>query len=516
MSNPITSPGKSTGQASADGRQSYRMPFTIMTILFFMWGFMTVWNDILIPRFKEAFTLDYFHAMLIQFAWMGGYTVGSLIYYLISMISGDPINRIGYKNGVILGLLIAATGSALFYPAAILTSYPFFLVALFIVGNGFAMLQIAANPYVTILGPERTASSRLNLSQAFNSLGTTIGPIIGGWLIFTFFASKTAHGADSVKIPYLCFAVIFVLLAVFFKFMHLPNFANTENISQGVGALKHPHTVLGMLAIFMYVGGEVGVGSAVINYLGLPNLGGLNHEAASKFLAFYWGGLMIGRFMGAFALSDMRKHSRHALVVLVPVLAFAVIALLPKIAAGLGVLPVFNTYFDPSAVANVGAVCSWSNATHYGALLVVLLVAFFLGEASAHRMLVLFSVVIIALLLAGMLAPGESAKWAILGVGLFCSIMWSNIFSLAIEGLGPLKSQASSLLMIGVLGAALLPLLQGWVADKMGIQFSFIVPMGAFLYIAFYGFYGYRAGRRMDRKTVGTSTAAVTMEGKAR
>jgi FHS family L-fucose permease-like MFS transporter len=198
--------------------------------------------------------------------------------------------------------------------------------------------------------------------------------------------------------------------------------------------------------------------------------------------------------------------------VLVPVLAFAVIALLPKIAAGLGGVPVFNTYFDPSAVASVGAVCSWSNVTHYGTLLAVLLVAFFLGAASAHRMLVLFSIVIIALLVAGMLASGETAKWAILGIGLFCSIMWSNIFSLAIEGLGSFKSQAASLLMIGVLGAALLPLLQGRVADKMGIQFSFVVPMGAFAYVAFYGLYGYRAGRRKNSISITTLTAAATME----
>jgi FHS family L-fucose permease-like MFS transporter len=428
---------------------------------------------------------------------MGGYTVGSLIYYLISMTSGDPINRIGYKNGVIIGLLLAACGSALFYPAAVMTSYPFFLFAMFIVGNGFAMLQIAANPYVTILGPERTASSRLNLSQAFNSFGTTIGPIIGGWLIFTFFASKTAHGADSVKIPYLGFAAVFVLLAVCFRFVHLPNFSNKENITRGAGALKHPHTVLGMIAIFMYVGGEVAVGSTVINYLGQAKLGGLDHEAASKFLAFYWGGLMIGRFMGAFALSDMRKQLRHFLVVLVPVVAFVVVALLPKIASGLGGLPVFNTFFDPSAIANIKVVCSWGNATHYGLLLAVLMVAFFLGETSPHRMLAIFSGVIIVLLLAGVVTSGEMAKWAILGVGLFCSVMWSNIFSLAIAGLGPLKSQASSLLMMSVFGGAVLPPLQGLVADKMGIQFSFVVPMVAFGYIAFYGVYGYRAGRQM-------------------
>ena len=476
---------KQTSQAPASCGQTYRMPFAFMTILFFMWGFMTVWNDILIPRFKEAFTLDYFHAMLIQFAFFGAYTVGSLIYYMISIVSGDPINRIGYKNGVIIGLLIAASGSALFYPAAMLTSYSFFLVALFIVGLGFAMLQIAANPYVTILGPEHTASSRLNLSQAFNSFGTTIGPIIGGWLIFTFFTSKTAHGADSVKIPYLCFAVVFVLLAVFFKFAHLPNFTNREQLGRGAGALKFPHTVLGMIAIFMYVGGEVGVGSTVINYLGLPKLGGLSHEAASKFLAFYWGGLMIGRFMGAFALSEMNQRVKHMLVVLTPAAALAVIIILPGIASIL--------HLNWAAAA--AEACSPSNAMHYGALLAVLLAAFFLGEASANRMLALFSMVIIGLLLAGVLASGDTAKWAILGVGLFCSVMWSNIFSLAIEGLGPLKSQASSLLIMAILGAALLPPLQGLAADRIGIQFSFIVPMGAFAYIAFYGLYGYRAGK---------------------
>src|SRR5258708_6391644 len=172
------------------GSQTYRGPFSIMTSLFFLWGFMTVFNDILIPRFKEAFTLDYFHAMLVQFAFFGAYFIGSLIYFIISATTGDPIAKIGYKNGVVVGLLISATGSALFWPAAGATSYPMFLAALFIVGLGFAMLQIAANPYVTILGPEKTASSRLNLAQGFNSIGTTIGPIIGGWLIFQNF-SKT-------------------------------------------------------------------------------------------------------------------------------------------------------------------------------------------------------------------------------------------------------------------------------------------------------------------------------------
>ncbi|MDB6112623.1 MAG: Glucose/galactose transporter [Pedosphaera sp.] len=475
---------KSSSPSQGNG-QTYRGPFAIMTVLFFMWGFMTVWNDVLIPRFKEAFTLSYFQAMLVQFAFFGAYGIGSLIYYIISMISGDPINRIGYKNGVIIGLLIAAAGSALFYPAAVMASYPFFLIALFIVGLGFAMLQIAANPYVTILGPERTASSRLNLSQAFNSFGTTIGPIIGGWLIFTFFTGKDAHGADSVKIPYLGFAAVFVLLAVFFKFAHVPSFTNTDQIGRGLGALKHLHTSLGMLAIFMYVGGEVTVGSAIVNFLGTEKLGHLSNEAASKYLSFYWGGLMIGRFMGAFALSDMSRTVKHVMVVLVPVTAFIVILN----------LPVIGKVLHQDWAQTAAEVCSFANAKQYGILLAVLLIAFFVGESSPQRMVALFSGLIILLLAVGIISSGDTAKWAILGIGLFCSVMWSNIFSLAIEGLGPLKSQASSLLVMAIVGGAFLPPLQGAVADHFSIQASFIVPMIAFAYVAFYGIYGYRAGR---------------------
>src|ERR1017187_8301030 len=208
-----------TTNSSATGSTNganYRSSFAIMTSLFFLWGFMTVFNDILIPRFKEAFKQDYYHAMFVQLAFFGAYFIGSLVYFLISATTGDSIAKIGYKNGVVLGLLISATGSALFWPAAGAASYPMFLSALFIVGLGFAMLQIAANPYVTILGPEKTASSRLNLAQGFNSIGTTIGPIIGGFLIYQYFSKTGAHGADSVKMPYLAFSIVFVVLAVIF------------------------------------------------------------------------------------------------------------------------------------------------------------------------------------------------------------------------------------------------------------------------------------------------------------
>jgi MFS transporter, FHS family, L-fucose permease len=442
-----------------------------MTILFFMWGFMTVLNDILNAHFKDVFTLTNFQAALVQSAFFGAFGIGSLIYFIISIISGDPINRIGYKNGVIVGLLVCALGTGLFLPAAIMTSYPFFLVALFIEGLGVTILQIAANPYVTILGPERTASSRLNLSQAFNSVGTTLAPIVGGHLIFGVFIKQGAHGVDSVKIPYVCFAIVFAILAIIFKFAHVPSFTNKEHIERGFGALKHPHTVLGMIAIFMYVGGEVTVGNNVILLLGTPQLGSIARTDASQFLAFYWGGLMIGRFMGAFTLSDLRKPLKHALTVLVPATAFVV----------------------------VGLISTWHNAAHYGIFLAVLLVAFFLGEASPQRMLALFGGIIIVLLATGINSAGETAKWAVLCVGLFCSVMWSNIFSLAIESLGQLKSQASSLLVMAIIGGAVLPALQGRVADHVGIQRSFLIPIIAFAYVAFYGLYGYRAGRQLTK-----------------
>jgi MFS transporter, FHS family, L-fucose permease len=373
-------------------------------------------------------------------------------------------------------LLLVAAGCAMFYPAAKLISYPLFLVALFIVGIGFAILQIAANPYVTILGPERTASSRLNLSQAFNSLGYTIGSPLAGWLIFIVLKQMGEQGAESAKIPYLCFAGAFLILALFFLFAHLPNFTNKEHIARGAGALKHPHMVLGVIAIFLYVGAEVTIGSSIVNYLGLPKLGGLTHAVASSFLPFYWGGAMIGRFMGAFALSDIRKWLRHLIVALLPAAAFITIWL----------------FFGHA------------NAFHYGILLAIMMAAFFLSESSPHRMLVLFSLIIIALLLTGILSAGATAKWAILGIGLFNSVMWSNIFSMAIEGLGEFKSQGSSLLVMAIFGGALLPPLQGIVADWKGLQFSFIVPIASYIYIAFYGLYGYRAGRRMN-----TDSAAV-------
>jgi FHS family L-fucose permease-like MFS transporter len=452
-----------------DNARTFRGPFAVMTILFFMWGFMTVFNDILIPRFKTAFELSYFQAMLVQFAFFGAYFTGALLYFLVSASKGDPIARIGYKNGVVVGLVISATGSSIFWPAATLRSYPLFLLGLFIVGLGFAMLQIAANPYVTILGPERTASSRLNLAQAFNSVGTTAGPLIGGWLIFQYFARSGAHGAESVRVPYAAFCLVFLALAVIFFFINLPH-VGEGHIEPGAGALRFPHVALGMIAIFMYVGGEVSVGSAIINFLGQPDVAGLKEVEASKYVSLYWGGMLVGRFMGAVELSELARSRKQALLAFFPIAAFLVIWW------GLG---------DFSLVAK------------YIPFLVLTWVLFQLGHGKASRTLMLFCSMVVVLLATAVVFGGKLAMWCVVGVGLFTSIGWSNTFALAIEGVGIYKSQASALLVMAILGGAILPPIQGRVADVAGnLQLSFIVPMVAYAYVAFYGAKGYGIGRR--------------------
>ncbi len=466
MQNPSGSTGQTSAQPSPE--RTYRGPFTVMTVLFFMWGFMTVFNDILIPRFKEAFTLNYFQAMLVQFAFFGAYFIGALLYYLVSAVAGDPIARIGYKNGVVIGLLISAVGSALFWPAAATISYPLFLVALFVVGLGFAMLQIAANPYVTILGPERTASSRLNLAQAFNSVGTTIGPLIGGYLIFQYFAKTGAHGAESVKVPYIAFCIVFLSLAAVFFFTHLPHIIGEGNIERGAGALKHPHVVLGVLAIFMYVGGEVSIGSSIINFLGQKSVAGLDPVEASKYVALFWGGMLIGRFMGAVELSEMRKVNKQLFLAAIPLVAFAILA----------------------------ALRGWAIVRNYLPLLAVCWILFQFGKALAGRTLLIFSATIMLLLVIAIVFGGRLAMWCVVGVGLFTSIGWPNIFSLALDGMGAYKSQVSSLLVMAILGGALLPPLQGHIADVAGLQISYVVPLVAYAYVGFYGWKGHKFGSR--------------------
>ena len=488
----MTSTSAPTGVSSqSNTAQSYRGPFAIMTTLFFMWGFMTVFNDILIPRFKDAFTLSYFQAMLVQLAFFGAYFVGSVAYFIISATAGDPIAKIGYKNGVVIGLLISAAGSALFWPAANLTSYPMFLTALFIVGCGFAMLQIAANPYITILGSEKTASSRLNLAQGFNSIGTTVGPLIGGYLIFSYFAKSGAHGAESVKVPYLAFCIIFLVLAAIFFFIHLPHVGEGK-IEKGAGALKYPHVVLGVIGIFMYVGGEVSVGSAIINFLKQPSIAGLTELEASQYVAIYWGGLMIGRFMGAVQLSEMKKAKKQLLLIVIPLVAYLFLWLAksaPLDAMRSGASGSVMTLWKDEFVKN------WAVFRYYLPFVGLCWLLFQFGKGMTGRTLAIFSATVVGLLLAAILIGGPIAMWCIVAVGLFTSIGWSNTFSLALEGTGIYKSQVSSLLVMAILGGAILPPLLGTVADHVNMQVAFIVPLIAYSYVAFYGLKGHKIGR---------------------
>jgi FHS family L-fucose permease-like MFS transporter len=479
MTNASTTTSTTAASSSVNG-QTYRGPFAIMTVLFFMWGFMTVFNDILIPRFKEAFTLNYLEAMLVQFAFFGAYFIGSLAYFCISARTGDPIAKIGYKNGVVIGLLLSALGSALFWPAATVPSYPLFLIALFIVGLGFAMLQIAANPYVTILGPERTASSRLNLAQAFNSLGTTTGPLIGGYLIFQYFAHTGAHGADSVKMPYLMFCIVFLILAGIFFMIHLPHVGEGQ-VEPGAGALKYPHVVLGVIAIFMYVGGEVSIGSSIINFLGQKNVASMDPIEAKNYVSLFWGGMLIGRFMAAIELSEMKTINKQIFLVAIPILGFLLFWTLRSWNSDLGA-------FDFAA--------GWAIVKNYLPLLGLCWLLFQFGKALAARTLVIFCITIVALLAIAMLLGGKTAMWCVIGVGLFTSIGWPNIFSLALDGMGVLKSQVSSLLVMAVLGGALLPPLMGWIADLThDLRPAFIVPLIAYAYVGYYGLIGHKIGR---------------------
>jgi FHS family L-fucose permease-like MFS transporter len=433
-----------------------------------MWGFITVLNDILIPHLKAVFELSYLEAMLVQFAFFGAYFIGGFVYFLVSMFYGDPISKMGYKNGIIIGLLMSALGTILFYPAAHFQIYGFFLTALFVLGLGFAMLQIAANPYVAILGPEESASSRLNLSQGFNSFGTTIGPILGGYFIFEYF-KNVKNEADSVVVPYLVLTVMLLLLAIMIKGAKLPRFVNAVEVIKGAGALKFRQLRLGAIAIFLYVGAEVAIGSFLISFLGLEEIAGLSEAEASPYVAFYWGGAMIGRFLGAISLSQIDKKKKLSAMLVVSVLAFSIVYL--------------AVYLKTSI--------SLAEIIPYFAFLLLNYFAFIIGRSMPGRTLSVFALAPILLLFVGIFGSHLWAMWAILGIGIFNSIMWSNIFTLAIKGLGDYTSQGSSILVMFIVGGALIPPIQGAVADLVGVQLSFFVPMLSYVYLAYYGWKGH-------------------------
>jgi FHS family L-fucose permease-like MFS transporter len=478
----------SSSDNSDSKSNNYTSALIVLTTLFFMWGFITCMNDILIPFLKKAFELDRTQSMLVQFAFFTAYFIGALLYFIVSARKGDPINKIGYKNGILIGLFISALGCVMFYPAAELRIFGLFLTALFVLALGFTLLQIAANPYVAILGKPETASSRLNLSQGFNSFGTTIAPIIGGYLVFHYFArwgqplldssgsqiltdAGEPISATGVQLPYLIFAALFLLLAVLIWFSRLPKIESTDKLESGAGALKYPHLVLGIVAIFMYVGGEVSIGSVLINYMN--EMVGFPEMEAKNFLAFYWGGAMVGRFLGAISLSSMKNEQKKFLNMI-----------------GVAVIAYFIIYF--AVYLESGGNFPFQRIIPFLGFILLNLLAFRVGKSQPARTLLVFSFFVISLLIATLLTSGIVAVWTVIAIGLFNSIMWSNIFTLAIKDLGKHTSQGSSLLVMAILGGALIPLIQGAVADAFdGYHLSFFVPIFCYIYLAYYGWKGH-------------------------
>jgi FHS family L-fucose permease-like MFS transporter len=390
-----------------------------------MWGFITCLNDILVPHLKSIFDLNYTNVMLVQFAFFSA-------YFLFSIPWSKIVNSIGYQKTMVAGLLTMGIGAALFVPAASAASFPLFLTALVILAAGITGLQVAANPYVIVLGKPETASSRLNLTQAFNSLGTTVAPAVGGALILSAtplaieqlrqLSPQAQHllrmqQAASVKVPYIIISIVLVLLAVLIANFKLPKIEQaerrpSEKINDSIW--KHPNLLFGALAIFAYVGAEVSIGSFMVSYFSHPDIAGLSPQVAAGYVSFYWGGAMIGRFIGA--------------------------GLLQRVKTGY--------------LLGVCAVCS---AT---------------------------------LVLVSILAGGHLAMWSMIAVGFFNSIMFPSIFALGVAELGPLTASGSGLINMAIVGGAIIPVIQGAIADSIGIHHAFILPVICYLYIVFYGLRG--------------------------
>ena len=414
---------------AAANQNGYGKAMAVVTTLFFMWGFLTCLNDILVPHLKAIFDLNYAQVMLIQFSFFSA-------YFFVSIPSGKIVAAIGYKRTMVLGLITMGLGALLFLPAAKIASYPLFLAALMVLASGITLLQVSANPYVAVLGPPATAASRLNLTQAINSLGHTIAPYLGGLLILTG-AAKTMEEirslpaaeleayrqleASSVILPYLGLAVTLFVLAALIARFKLPVIAAVESghdqaVRAGDSVWKHRHLVLGAVGIFLYVGAEVAIGSFLVNYFIQPDIGALSEKAAAGFVSFYWGSAMVGRFLGSALLQKLRPG---------PVLAGA-------------------------------------------------------------------AVLACAMVSISMLTSGPIAMWSIILVGLFNSVMFPSIFTLGIAELGPLTGEGSGVLVTAIVGGAVIPLLQGVLADRIGIQHAFLLPAVCYLYIIYYGLRGSR------------------------
>lgn len=457
---------------SVDSTKTNWGQFVPLVIVFFFWGFVAASNDILIPVFKQTFNLSQGQSQLVSLAFYIAYTVGSLIYMGISMlIKQDLVNKIGYKNGLTLGLVISALGTLLFYPAANNASFPLMLSGLFTVALGFSLQQTVANPLAIALGPINTGSQRLTLAGGINNLGTTIGPLIVSFAIFGSASSgNTTMSIESVKIPYLVLGLAFLLVAVLLKFSSLPDrpaaIVEEEGDAKSTrsSALKYPQLIMGMIAIFVYVGVEVSTASNLPAYME-KNLGFLTKDIA-PYISLYWASLMIGRWTGAVEAFTENMNMQKILRFIAPYIAFSVFLFVNAVA---------EHDLSPFYI--------------YAAIVLVLIAADIASKGNPARMLLIFSVLGILALIIGMTTTGMTSVYAFTSVGLFCSTLWPCIFTLAISGLGKHTSQGSSFLIMMIMGGGIVSWLQGFVADEINnIQYSYVVGVLCFAYLAFYAY----------------------------
>ena len=446
---------------------------TLITVFFF-WGFVAASNDILIPVFKKAFDLSQGQSQLVSVAFYVAYTVGSIIYVGISkLVGGDLLNKIGYRNGISLGLLISAVGTLLFYPAANTGSFTLMLSGLFIVGLGFSLQQIAANPLAIIMGDPKTGSQRLTMAGGVNNFGTTIGPLLVSFAIFGSVANANPDASiESVKIPYLILGLAFVLVAIFFKFSSVPNKIDLEEVAKQEAvegeklihkssAFHYPQLVMGMIGIFVYVGVEVSTASNLPAYL--EKYLNVSTQNVAPYISLYWASLMIGRWTGAVGAFDVSQGAKKILSFFMPYLAFAVFLLVNAIAKH----EVSQFYI-------------------YAVVIAVMIVCDIMSKNNPARMLLIFSLAGIAALFIGMITSGIVSAYAFISVGLFCSTLWPCIFTIAVAGLGKHTNQGSSLLIMMIMGGGIVSWLQGVLADRIGIQLSYIAGVVCFAYLAFY------------------------------
>jgi MFS transporter, FHS family, L-fucose permease len=454
--------------------------FATLISVFFFWGFVAASNDILIPVFKEKLNLEQWQSQMISFAFYVAYTVGSLIYFGLSKFTGkDILNRIGYKNGIALGLVISAIGTLLFYPAAEMSSFILMITGLFIVGLGFSLQQTAANPLAISIGDPSKGSQRLSMAGGINNFGTTIGPLIVSFAIFGSITGVEVDSLDAVKVPYLILGAAFLIVAVIFKFSSLPNHIETEEAieefmhelvhedskitTKAKSAIQYPQLWMGMIAIFLYVGVEVSTASNLPEFMKV-HLGTPTNQIA-PYVSLFWASLMIGRWTGAVGAFDISKGLKGILRFLMPYIALGVFIL-----------------------ANAIAGHDTSMLYLYGVVILALIAADFLSQDNPARQLLLFSALGIIALIIGMLADGMVSVYAFISVGLFCSTLWPCIFTLAIAGLGKHTNQGSGFLIMMIMGGGFVSLFQGVVSDYLlGIQYSYIVGVLCFAYLAFYG-----------------------------